>query len=124
MAMFQTPRKRAQHLGAAGGGTEHYWHNLLSSVALLFLVPAFVVIFGVTLGRPHAEVVAILAQPFVAIVVALTLVVGLYHLRLGLQVLFEDYLRGLARKLAIVAAVLISYATMAVGLFAVARLAL
>lgn len=121
---YLTPRKRARALGASGGGTGHHWHTIVTSVMLCGLVPLFIFTFGSILGRPHAEVVLALGRPFPAIVVGLTLLVGLVHFRHGVQVVLEDYAHGFPRKAMVIAAVCITYTILAIGLFAVARLAL
>ena len=54
----------------------------------------------------------------------LTLLVGLYHFRLGVQVVLEDYAHGTPRRVMIIAAICVTYAILAIGLFAVARIAL
>ena len=124
MASYTTARKRAENLGASGAGTEHHWHDIVTSLALVVLVPLFVFTFGSILGRPYEEVVVALANPFVAILFALTLLVGLYHFRLGVQVVLEDYAHGTPRRAMVIAAVCLTYLILAVGLFAVARIAL
>ena len=96
----------------------------VTSVALLVLTPLFLFTFGPLLGEPHDHVVATLSRPFPAIVTALMLIVGLHHFRLGVQVLIEDYAHGFARKAWIVVMTITSYALMAAGLFAVAKIAL
>lgn len=121
---FVTDRKRAVGLGAAKAGTEHFWSMTKSSAALLILVPLFVFTVGPMLGRPHAEVVAFFARPFPAIVAALTIIVGFLHFKNGVQVLIEDYARGLTRKILILVMTGVSYAAAATGLFAIARIAL
>lgn len=121
---YLTDRKRAQGLGSAKTGTEHVWKMQMTSVALLILVPLFVFTFGRILGAPHAEVAAYYARPFPAVVTALTLTVGLVHFRMGAQVAIEDYTDGMTRKLMIMAVAFLSYAALAVGLFALVRLAL
>ena len=121
---FLTSRKRARALGASGGGTEHHWYTVVTSSALLVLIPLFVVTFGTVLGRSYEEVLVALANPFRALVIGLTLVVGLVHFRNGVQVVLEDYAHGAPRKAMVVAAVCVTYALLAAGLFAVARLAL
>jgi succinate dehydrogenase / fumarate reductase membrane anchor subunit len=121
---YITARKRAENLGASGDGTQHHWHNIVSSIALVVLVPLFVFTFGSVLGRPYEEALAALANPFVALVIALTLLVGLYHFRLGVQVVLEDYAHGTPRRLMIIAAICLTYVILATGLFAVARIAL
>jgi len=121
---FITDRKRATGLGAASGGTEHHWNMTLSSVALLVLVPIFVFTFGSMLGQPHAEVVAYFARPIPAVVGALTLAVGFMHFKNGVQATIEDYTRGTTRKYLIIAVTCLSYGAAAVGLFALAKIAL
>ncbi len=121
---YLTDRKRATGLGSAKSGTAHHWSMTLSAAALLFLIPCFVFTFGPMLGESHETVTAYFARPFPAIVAALTFVVGFHHFRGGVQILIEDYVHGLAQKIAIIAMTCISYAGMAVGLYAVIRLAL
>ncbi|SFP32827.1 succinate dehydrogenase, hydrophobic membrane anchor protein [Tranquillimonas alkanivorans] len=121
---YMTARKRATGMGSAKTGTSHFWNMTISSVALLVLVPLFVFTFGPMLGEPYPEVVAYFSRPFPAIVAALTLLVGFVHFKNGAQVMIEDYVQGLARKISIIAVICISYAAAATGLFAIARLAL
>lgn len=121
---YLTDRKRAVGLGSAKSGTEHFWSQTKSSVALLILVPLFVFTFGPMLGEPHEAVVAYFARPFPAIVAALTIAVGFVHFKNGVQVLIEDYSDGLTRKSLIIAMTCLSYAAAATGLFAIVRLAL
>jgi succinate dehydrogenase / fumarate reductase, membrane anchor subunit len=121
---YLTDRKRAQGLGSAKTGTEHFWHMQMSSVALAVLIPLFVIVFGSILGAPHAEVVAYFARPFPAIVTGLTLIVGFVHFKGGAQVMLEDYSHGTTRKALIIGATCISYACIGIGLFALIRLAL
>ncbi|MEM1130737.1 MAG: succinate dehydrogenase, hydrophobic membrane anchor protein [Pseudomonadota bacterium] len=121
---FLTDRKRAVGLGSSKTGTEHFWNMTVSSVALLILVPLFIFTVGPAIGASHDEVVAHFARPFPAIIAALTFVVGFQHFKNGAQVMIEDYVHGLGRKIAIIAVNCISYAAMAAGLFALVRLAL
>lgn len=121
---FVTDRKRVTGLGASHSGTHHFWTMTVTSVALLVLTPIFLFTFGPLLGEPHAVVLERLARPFPALTCALMLIVGLHHFRLGVQVLIEDYVKGLARKVWIIAMTIVAYALMAGGLFALARIAL
>jgi succinate dehydrogenase / fumarate reductase membrane anchor subunit len=124
MASFTTARKRALNLGASGDGTHHHWTMIVTSLALVVLVPAFIFTFGAILGRPYEEARAALANPFVALVLGLTLLVGLVHFRNGVQVVLEDYAHGLPRQLMVIAAVCLTYLVLAAGLLAVLRLAI
>jgi succinate dehydrogenase / fumarate reductase membrane anchor subunit len=121
---YLTDRKRAVGMGSAKTGTEHHWSMTLSSGALLVLIPLFIFTFGPMLGAPHEEVVAYFNRPFPAIVAGLTILVSFKHFAGGVQVLIEDYVHGLAQKVAIVVMTCISYAAAAVGLYAIVRLAL
>ena len=121
---FLTDRKRAVGWGSAKSGTEHFWSMKISSVALLVLVPLFVFTFGSILGSDYETVTAYYARPFPAIIAALTFAVGFMHFKGGVQTLIEDYVHGLAQKILIIAMICLSYGAAAIGLFAIARLAL
>jgi len=121
---YLTDRKRADGLGSAKSGTEHFWHMQISAVALAILIPLFILTFGRILGAPYEDVVAYYSRPFPAIVAGLTLIVGMTHFKNGAQVMIEDYAHGFARKALVVGTVCLSYAVMATGLYALIRLAL
>jgi succinate dehydrogenase / fumarate reductase membrane anchor subunit len=121
---YVTDRKRVTGLGAARSGTHHFWTMTVTSVALLVLTPFFLAIVGPLLGASHAEVLETLGRPIPAAVVAAYLVVGLHHFRLGVTTLIEDYIQGLARKIAIIAMTVVSYGLAATGLVALAQIAL
>lgn len=121
---YLTDRKRAEGLGSAREGTERHWNMTKSSVALLILTPLFVFTFGPMLGRPHAEVLAYFARPFPAVVAALFIVVGFMHFKNGIRMVIEDYIDGTAREYSLIVTTCLSYAAAAVGLFALAKIAL
>lgn len=121
---YLTDRKRATGMGSAKSGTAHFWSMKISSVALLVLIPLFVFTFGSMLGQPHDAVLAYFAQPFPAIVAALTLAVGFKHFNEGAQTMIEDYVHGTTQKIVIIAVTCLSYGAAAIGLFAIAKIAL
>ncbi len=121
---FLTDRKRVEGLGSARRGTDHHWSQMVSSVALLILVPCFVFTFGVALGRDYEGVLAYYSRPMPAGIAALTLIVGFHHFRLGATVLIEDYVQGTARKAGIIGLNILCYGAMGLGVFALAKLAL
>ncbi|GAA6191703.1 succinate dehydrogenase, hydrophobic membrane anchor protein [Phaeobacter gallaeciensis] len=121
---YLTDRKRAQGLGAGRQGTHHHWQMMVSSAALVILVPLFVLTFGYGLGGTYEEVLAYYSQPFPAIVSGLTLIVVVLHLMHEAQVAIEDYVHGVAEKLTLMGVAGFSYTLIAVGLFALAKLAL
>ena len=121
---YLTDRKRAVGMGAAKTGTDHHWQMIVSSCALLGLTPLFLLTFGHIVGAPYPDVVAYYSKPFPAIIAGLTFVVGALHFKSGAQSLIEDYTHGLTRKAWMIFVICMSYTLAAMGLFAIARIAL
>ena len=121
---YLTARKRAIGEGSAHTGTEHHWSMTVSAVALAFLVPTWVYVFGHALGQDYDSVRATFARPFPSILTAMVLVVGMRHFAKGATMMIEDYARGTARKLCIIAAYSISSVIVATGLYALVKIAL
>lgn len=120
---YLTNRKRAEGMGSARDGVEHFWQMKVTSVALALLTPLFIFQFGRLLGADHTAVVAAFGNPFFSLVTVLFLGVGFYHLKIGLQVVIEDYIHGAGRIPALIANTFFCYAAAAAGIFAVARMA-
>jgi succinate dehydrogenase / fumarate reductase membrane anchor subunit len=120
---FLTDRKRASGMGSAKSGTEHFWHMKVSSVALLVLVPAFIFTFGTAIGEEHEHVTAYFSRPLPSLIAALTLIVGFEHFKSGATTMIEDYVHGISQKICIICVTCLSYAAMATGLFALAKMA-
>jgi succinate dehydrogenase / fumarate reductase membrane anchor subunit len=91
---MRTPLSRVRYLGSAHSGTDHFWKQRVSSVALVPLTIIFVVIVVGLLGRNHAAAAQILGSPFVAITVMLFVIASAYHMWLGMQVIIEDYVHS------------------------------
>ena len=99
---LRTPLSRVRFLGSAKSGTEHFWRQRLTSVALIPLSIAFVAIVIALVGRNHAAVVQILGTPVIAIAVLLFVLTGIYHMWLGMQVIVEDYVHHELLKILII----------------------
>lgn len=121
---YLTDRKQAIGKGSAHAGAHHHWAMTVSSVALLLMVPIWVIIFGRALGQDRAAVVQTFGHPFVAILTALMLVVGMRHFAMGATTMIEDYARGNVRKALIIGVQCLAMVIAATGLFALARIAL
>lgn len=121
---FITDRKRATGLGSAKTGTEHHWHMMITSVALVPLVIMFILSFGAILGSPYEEVIAYYQRPFPAIIAILTLLVGFNHFANGARSTIEDYTGGLQRKALLIGLICLSYSAAAFAIFAIVRIAL
>ena len=121
---YLTDRKRAEGLGSAKAGTEHYWNMQVSSWALILLVPLFMFTVAPVIGESYETVVATFARPWPAIITGLLLIVGMTHFKNGAQIAIEDYAQGATRKFLIIGTICLSYGIIAAGLFALIRLAL
>src|SRR5690606_21199214 len=85
MSDMRTPLARVRGLGAAREGTGQFWRIRLSCVALIPL-PLSVIGWILSLtGASYAEVRASLSRPVVTLIVALSIVVSLDHMRLGMK---------------------------------------
>jgi succinate dehydrogenase / fumarate reductase membrane anchor subunit len=102
MTEHRTPLARVRGLGSARSGTAHFWHQRLTAVANVPLTIAFVLIVVALLGRNHAAAQQILGTPLVAIVILLFIGSVTYHMRLGMQVIIEDYVHEETAKLALI----------------------
>ena len=101
---MRTPLARVLGRGAAHSGTEHFWRQRLTSVANIPLTIAVVVIIVMLLGRNQAAVAQILGTPLVAIIMLLFIVSITTHMRIGMQVIIEDYVHDETAKLILIMA--------------------
>ena len=113
---LRTALGRVSGLGSAKDGTEHWWHQRVSAVALLPLALWFALSVASLVGAEQAQVKAWLASPLVAVLLLLFLAIAFYHLKLGLQVVIEDYVRAPAAKVALL--LLNTFASVGVALAA------
>jgi succinate dehydrogenase / fumarate reductase membrane anchor subunit len=95
---MSTPLKHVRGLGPAKSGTEHFWRQRLTAIANVPLTIAFVLIVVALLGRNHAAVVQIIGSPLIAIIMLLFIISVTTHMRIGMQVIIEDYVHDEARK--------------------------
>lgn len=124
MSDMRTPLGKVRGLGSAREGTDHFWRIRLTAIAL---VPLSLFVIGWILslrGANIEDVRASLSQPLVMLAVALFLMTALDHMRLGMQIIIEDYVHGEGSKLALL--ILNTFFTIAVGvvsIFALLKLA-
>ena len=113
MQTMRTPLKNVRRLGSAKEGTDHFWKQRVSAVALLVLGTVVVALIVSLVGADHATAKRTLANPLVSLVLMLLIGAGVIHMRLGMQVIIEDYIRGEGSK--IVLLMLNTFFAIAVG---------
>lgn len=125
MADMRTPLGKVRGLGSAREGTMHFWRQRLTAVANIPLVLFLVGLLISLNGASYAETRTALANPFVALMLALAMFSMLYHMRLGMQIVIEDYVHGEGTKLALLMLnTFFAFVVGAVAAFALLKLAL
>jgi succinate dehydrogenase / fumarate reductase membrane anchor subunit len=122
---MRTPLSRVLHFGSAHAGTEHFWRQRVTGAANAVLVIGALIVVVSTIGQPYVEVVNILGKPWVAAILVLLFASAAIHMRIGMQVVIEDYIHGEALKVVLLAAsTLFAAAVATIGIIAVLKLAL
>src|SRR5665213_606964 len=121
---MKTPLGRVRYLGSAHGGTQDFWHQRLTGAAGIVLALLAAGIIAAAAGRPYPEAAHIVGSPLAAAVFVLLFLVIAVHMRIGMQVIVEDYITAPGLKVVILAAnTFFSYAVAAVAIVAVLKLA-
>jgi succinate dehydrogenase / fumarate reductase, membrane anchor subunit len=112
---LQTSIAKVRGLGAAREGTEHFKLQRLTAIANIALVLWFVFSLAALPGSSYEEVRAWLGQPLPAILTILLVISVVYHARLGLQVVIEDYVHHEGVRVASLAALALLAVAIAVA---------
>ena len=122
---MRTPLGRVRGLGAAKSGTDHFFKQRVTGLANLVLMIAFIGIVICLAGQSYAQTRAVLGNPLVSVILLLTLLSVTTHMRIGMQVVIEDYVHAEGPKvLLIVANTFFSIAIALAGAFAVLKISL
>jgi succinate dehydrogenase / fumarate reductase membrane anchor subunit len=98
---LRTPLKRVRYLGSAKEGTDHFWKQRVTAVSNLVLAIAVVGILVSLAGADQQTVAAAFKRPEIALPLILFVLSAVIHMRLGMQVIIEDYVHGEAAKLSL-----------------------
>lgn len=99
MAGYRTSLSRVRGLGTARSGTEHFWQQRVTAIANLFLF-GFLIFTVIRLaGEPYEVMRAYFASPFVTVLALAFAISASFHMRIGMQVIIEDYVHGEGAKM-------------------------
>jgi succinate dehydrogenase / fumarate reductase membrane anchor subunit len=124
MKSIRTPLAEVRGLGSAKKGTGEFIVQRVTSVALVVLLTVFVVVIVALNGEPYEEVVASLASPLVGLVLLAGILLTTVHMRVGMQVIIEDYVHGeLPKVILLLANWVFSWAVGLTAAFALLKIA-
>ncbi len=104
MEHFRTPTALARGLGAAGSGTRDFWYQRVTSVLGVLLITGVFIVVIDSIGADYGNVIALLSNPVVAALLLLALFNFCIHMRIGMQVIIEDYVhQSMAKVLLLIA---------------------
>ncbi|WP_341760365.1 succinate dehydrogenase, hydrophobic membrane anchor protein [Candidatus Endowatersipora endosymbiont of Watersipora subatra] len=81
------------------GGTGHFCRQRLTAIANVPLILFFLLTLIRLNGASYEQTVSYLSQPLVTFLMLLFLGSSIYHMKLGMQIIIEDYVHGYIRKL-------------------------
>lgn len=97
---LRTPLSNVRGLGSAKEGADHFWAQRVTGIANVFLSVYFVYLVVSLAGTDFATVREALAAPWNGVLMILFILSGVYHMRLGMQVIIEDYVHHEGAKIA------------------------
>ena len=100
---YRTPLGRVRWLGASHSGAEESWRMRLTSLALIPLAVAFVIILLSMLHRDYNGARALVGEPINAVLLLLFVLTGICHTELGMRSVIVDYIGHPLREWALIA---------------------
>ena len=120
---MRTPLGRVRNLGASHSGTADFWRQRLTGVAMTLLIIPVVVIVLALIGSNQAGAKLTLGSLPIAIILILFIIASAWHMKIGMQVVIEDYVHSEKLKLAaIMANNFFSFAVALASIYAILKL--
>ena len=101
---LRTPLARVRNLGSSHSGTGDFWRQRLTAVAMMLLIVPVIAVVLTLVGSNQAGAKQLLGYLPIAIILLLFIVASTWHMRIGMQIVIEDYVHGEKTKLALVIA--------------------
>ena len=101
---MRTPLARVRSLGSSHSGTSDFWRQRLTAVAMTVLIVPVIVVVLMLIGSNQAGAKQIFSSVPIAIILLLFIVASTWHMKIGMQVVIEDYVHNEKIKLASVMA--------------------
>jgi succinate dehydrogenase / fumarate reductase membrane anchor subunit len=114
---LRTPLGKVRKFGPAGSGTADFWRQRITGVAMTLLILPTVVIIMMLLGRNQAGAAQILGSPLISLIMILFIIASAIHMKIGMQVVIEDYVQN--EKLKLVTIMANNFFSIAVALAAI-----
>ena len=111
---MRTPLRRVRGLGSARTGTEEFWLQRMTAIAGIPLTIAGLSLVISLTGRSYPAVKQILGSPLVAVLMMLFVISNVVHMKIGVQVVIEDYVPDKNQKFTLV--ILNTFFAWAIGL--------
>ena len=101
---MRTPLGRVRNLGSSHSGTTDFWRQRLTAVAMVLLIVPVIVVVLMLVGSNQAGAKQIFSSVPIAIIMLLFITASTWHMKIGMQVVIEDYVHNEKIKLACVMA--------------------
>ena len=120
---METELGKVRGLGAAHDGTQHFFMQRVTAIANVPLVIYLLYFVIAHIGTGRAGVVASIKNPFAALALCLALISICWHMKLGLQMVIEDYVQGHAAKLiCLLMNIFFAFGLCGLGVFAILKM--
>jgi succinate dehydrogenase / fumarate reductase, membrane anchor subunit len=119
---MKTELKKVRGLGAAHNGTQHFFMQRVTAIANVPLVIYLLYFVIAHLGAGRGAVVASIKNPFAALALSLALISICWHMKLGLQMVIEDYMHGSTKLALLLLNLFFAFGLCGLGILAILKM--